>query len=109
MLCSGPPNDIENMTVLKDGSAAAIYGARGSAGVILVTTKKGSVGKTQFSYNGQYSVSSISREIPVLSAQEFLANGGTDIGNDTDWIDAITRQGQTQIHNFYISLSKENV
>ena len=64
------------------------------AGVILVTTKRGSAGKTEFSYNGQYSVSSISREIPVLSAQEFLANGGTDIGNDTDWIDAITRQGQ---------------
>ncbi|MDC0916978.1 SusC/RagA family TonB-linked outer membrane protein [Flavobacteriaceae bacterium] len=102
------PNDIESMTVLKDGSAAAIYGARGSSGVILVTTKRGSTGKTEFSYNGQYSVSSISREIPVLSAQEFLTNGGTDIGNDTDWIDAITRQGQSQIHNFSAGGGSEN-
>lgn len=97
------PNDIETMTVLKDGSAAAIYGARGSSGVILVTTKKGQSGEAKFDYNGQYSVSSISNEIPVLTAQEFLNNGGTDIGNDTDWIDAITRQGQTQIHNLAAS------
>lgn len=97
------PNDIETMTVLKDGSAAAIYGARGSSGVILVTTKKGQSGEAKFDYNGQYSVSSISNRIPVLSASEFLANGGTDIGNDTDWIDAITRQGQTQIHNLAAS------
>ena len=107
-LANVDPNDIENMTVLKDGSAAAIYGARGSAGVILVTTKRGSAGKTEFSYNGQYSVSSISREIPVLSAQEFLANGGTDIGNDTDWIDAITRQGNSKIHNFSAGGGSEN-
>lgn len=97
------PNDIETMTVLKDGSAAAIYGARGSSGVILVTTKRGQSGTAKFDYSGQYSVSSISNRIPVLSAQEFLANGGTDIGNDTDWIDAITRQGQTQIHNLSAS------
>jgi len=97
------PNDIETMTVLKDGSAAAIYGARGSSGVILVTTKRGQSGTAKFDYSGQYSVSSISNRIPVLSAQEFLSNGGTDIGNETDWIDAITRQGQTQIHNLSAS------
>ncbi len=102
-LANVDPMDIESVTVLKDGSAAAIYGARGSSGVLLVETKKGSIGEAQVSYSGNYAVSSISNRIPVLSASEFLANGGTDIGNDTDWIDAITRDGTTQIHNFSVS------
>ena len=101
------PNDIESVTVLKDGSGAAIYGSRGSSGVLLVTTKKGSAGALQVDYSGQYSVSSISKRLPVLSAQEFLANGGTDIGNDTDWIDAITRDGKTSLHSMSASGGSE--
>ncbi len=76
-LANVDPMDIESVTVLKDGSAAAIYGARGSSGVLLVETKKGSIGEAQVSYSGNYAVSSISNRIPVLSASEFLANGGT--------------------------------
>ena len=49
------PSDIESINVLKDASAAAIYGSRGSSGVILVTTKSGKAGATQISYNGQFS------------------------------------------------------
>ena len=102
-LANVDPQDIESVTVLKDGSGAAIYGARGSSGVLLVETKKGTAGEMRVSYSGNYAVSSISNEIPVLSASEFLANGGTNIGNETDWIDAITRNGSTSIHNFAAS------
>ena len=102
-LANVDPQDIESVTVLKDGSGAAIYGARGSSGVLLVETKKGTAGEMRVSYSGNYAVSSISQEIPVLSASEFLANGGTNIGNETDWIDAITRNGSTSIHNFAAS------
>ena len=69
-LANVDPQDIESVTVLKDGSGAAIYGARGSSGVLLVETKKGSAGEMRVSYSGNYAVSSISNEIPVLSASD---------------------------------------
>ena len=53
------PQDIESINVLKDASAAAIYGSRGSSGVLLVTTKKGVAGQTQITYNGRFESSSI--------------------------------------------------
>jgi len=93
------PNDIESINVLKDGSAAAIYGTRGSSGVILVTTKKGNNNKTAFNYNGQFALASPFATVNVLSAEEFVAAGGTDLGSDTDWIDAVTRSAFTNIHN----------
>ena len=66
------PNDIESFTVLKDASAAAIYGSRASGGVILITTKKGkSGGKVNITFNTNNSVSVITKGIPVLSAQQF--------------------------------------
>jgi TonB-linked SusC/RagA family outer membrane protein len=93
------PNDIESMEVLKDASAAAIYGARGANGVIMVTTKRGKKGGegTAISYQGSVSVSSIARKMDVLSAQEWcdafmqgLANENKYQGtnwslNRTDW------------------------
>lgn len=94
------PADIENITVLKDGSAAAIYGTRGSSGVILVTTKSGKSGQPfSVNYNGQFSISSIANEIDIMNREEFLAVGGTDLGSDTDWRDEVTRNAFTSVHN----------
>lgn len=64
-------NDIESLEVLKDASAAAIYGSRGSCGVIIVTTKRGSGEKPVISYDGQFSVSDVSKKIDMLDAYEF--------------------------------------
>ena len=94
------PSDIQNITVLKDGSAAAIYGTRASSGVILVTTKSGKNGQPfTVTYNGQLSSSSISNEIETMGRDEFLAVGGSDLGADTDWRDEVTRTAITQVHN----------
>ncbi len=98
------PNDIESINVLKDGSAAAIYGSRGSSGVIMVTTKQGNANKPfQLSYNGQVATSSAVNGVPIMTASEFIAAGGTDLGSDTDWIDEVTRPGFTQIHGISAS------
>lgn len=93
------PNDLESVTVLKDASAAAIYGSRGSSGVILVTTKKGAPGKTQISYNGTLTQSGILNQITNMSPNEFVAAGGRDLGSQTDWLDAVTRDAITQYHS----------
>lgn len=98
------PNDIENVTVLKDGSAAAIYGSRGSSGVILVTTRTGSKGKgVEFSYNGQTAVSTAFNSVPIMSPEEFVAAGGTDLGSQTDWVDEVTRTGLSNVHSLSAS------
>jgi iron complex outermembrane receptor protein len=65
------PNDIESFTVLKDASAAAIYGNRASNGVILITTKKGAKGRPQVNFSTQLSVSKLTKEAPVLSTSQF--------------------------------------
>jgi TonB-dependent starch-binding outer membrane protein SusC len=98
------PNDIEKMDVLKDGSAAAIYGSRGSSGVIIVTTKKGkkNTGAT-VSYNGQYGVSTRNRTIALMDAAEFKAAGGTDLGSATDWIGAVTQTGKNIVNGISVS------
>ena len=64
-------SDIESLEVLKDASAAAIYGSRGSCGVILITTKRGEGERPVVSYDGQFSVSSVSKTIDMLNAYEF--------------------------------------
>jgi len=98
------PNDIENISVLKDGSAAAIYGSRGSAGVIIVTTKSGANnGQTKVSYNTQFSVSDRVNTVDVLGRDEFLAAGGVDLGGDVDYLDEVTRAGFRQNHGLAIS------
>lgn len=66
------PNDIESIDVLKDASASAIYGARGANGVIIITTKKGSIGAPQISYDGSAGVQQITRTIPMMDAYEFI-------------------------------------
>ncbi len=98
------PNDIESMTVLKDGSAAAIYGSRGSSGVIIVTTKSGTAdGKMKVTYNGQFSVSNAVNTVETLNGPEFIAAGGVDLGSDVDYLDEVTRQGFRQVHGLSAS------
>ncbi len=99
------PNDIESINVLKDGSAAAIYGSRGSTGVILVTTKRGSkkAGDVSVTYNGYVSAASILNQVPVMSPTEYVANGGNDLGARTNWQDLVTRTGVSHVHNLAIA------
>jgi TonB-dependent starch-binding outer membrane protein SusC len=102
------PNDIKTIDVLKDGSAAAIYGTRGSAGVIIITTKSG-VGTDGMtvSYNGLVQVERAADFTDHLSASEFRALGkGTDYGASTDWYKEITRTAVSQTHN--LSLAGSN-
>jgi iron complex outermembrane receptor protein len=106
------PNDIETFTVLKDASAAAIYGSRASNGVIIITTKKGKSGKTKYTFNTNMSVGVLSKKIDVLSADEFKAfvnaNGSAAqkalLGTaTTDWQDEIYRRALGTDNNFSIS------
>jgi iron complex outermembrane receptor protein len=99
------PNDIESIDVLKDGSAAAIYGSRGSSGVIIVTTKSGAKTELGFnlSYNGQFGASTPVRGIQIMDSDEFKAAGGTDLGSSTDWIEEVTQTGTNQVHNLSAS------
>jgi len=93
------PNDIETINVLKDGSAAAIYGSRGSSGVIIVTTKSGkSSEKIRLTYNGQLATSTRMNSVSVMTPQEFVAAGGTDLGSETIWLDEVTRAGTSHLH-----------
>ena len=102
------PNDIESMDVLKDGSAAAIYGTRGSAGVILVTTKSGKKGKAVVEYSGTAATESVARTIPIMNADEYRAlPGSNDLGSNTDWFDAVTKTGVSFVNNLSISGGNE--
>ena len=65
------PNDIESFSILKDASATAIYGIRGSNGVILITTKKGTTGAPQFSYSANLSIGTVDRGLNVMNAKDF--------------------------------------
>ncbi len=103
------PADIESVTVLKDASATAIYGARAANGVIVITTKKGSAGRARVSVGSSIAVSKIAGTLDVLSADEYRketsALGLTidDKGANTDWQDEIYRTGFSQDH--YLSMS----
>lgn len=104
------PNDIESINVLKDGSAAAIYGTRGSSGVILVTTKKGSITgggpaaeNISVDYSGYVSGATVARNVDVMSRDEYINAGGNDLGGNTDWQDLVTRTGVTNVHNIAVS------
>lgn len=66
------PSDIESLDILKDASATAIYGARGANGVVIITTKKGKVGKAQLSYDGSVTMQHVTRTIPMMDAFEFV-------------------------------------
>ena len=108
------PNDIESFSVLKDASAAAIYGSRASNGVILITTKKGTGTKPQVTYNGSVSVQNPSKRVPVMSPSELVSfysqiyPAGTPTGDRvreltgeylTDWQNLVFRTAVATEHN----------
>ncbi|QIL74686.1 SusC/RagA family TonB-linked outer membrane protein [Hymenobacter sp. HDW8] len=124
------PNDIASIEILKDASSTAIYGTRGSNGVILVTTKRGKTGKPQIRYNGyggpEYMVNNLHPlDGPAFSEkwQEFTRQRGINLtpvpntgelanyeaGKTTDWMDLISQRGSIQNHNASISGGTEDV
>lgn len=108
-LNSVDPADIESVNVLKDAAAAAIYGTRGSSGVIIITTKTAKGGaKSGFEYRGYLSSEQISNRIQYASYDDFLSYGGNDLGSKTDWVDEVTRTAMSNVHNLAYSGSSEN-
>lgn len=104
------PNDIEDITVLRDASAAAIYGANAANGVVLIKTKSGRSG-TQFEYTGSMSSSSVTRVPNMLNAAQFAAavqqyapTKVVQLQNaNTNWFDQVTRTSFGQEHNLAVS------
>ena len=118
------PNDIESIQVLKDAATTAVYGSKGSNGVVVITTKTGKAsGKAQLSFNAYSGVSFISNSYDVLDTQQYLQYaqeiGPTPprigesqyadfINNQTDWQDAIFRTGLMQSYDLSLSGGNEN-
>ena len=103
------PSDIESISVLKDASAAAIYGTRGSSGVILITTKSGKgISQSGFEYRVYASSEEISNIIPMASTSQFLSNGGLDLGSDNNWVDLVSRNATSVVHNLAFTGSGDN-
>ena len=104
------PNDIASMDVLKDGSAAAIYGTRASSGVIIVTTKKGRAGKTTVDYNVYGTTESVANQVSTATPAQFrqYRPATADAGSSTDWVDLVTRDGFTHVHNISLSGGVDN-
>lgn len=108
-LSSVPPENIASIDVLKDASAAAIYGTRGAGGVIIITTKTGQrEQRTEVTYNGYVSFSTWAKKADFMTSSDIRAGKTTfnDEGYDTDWLDAISRTAVT--HNHSVSLSGGN-
>jgi TonB-linked SusC/RagA family outer membrane protein len=125
------PNDIASIEILKDASSTAIYGTRGSNGVILITTKRGKTGKPEIRYNGyagpEYLVNRLrplSPEAYAQKYQDFAAQRGftptqplpntaevvnLQAGRTVDWMKEIRQQGVIQDHNVSISGGTDNV
>ncbi|KAF2327698.1 SusC/RagA family TonB-linked outer membrane protein [Flavobacterium daemonense] len=115
-------SDIESITVLKDASAAAIYGARGSNGVVLVTTKKGSKGEGTLTFDSYTGFSTVAHKLDVLNADQYrkaIKDPAFDHGGNTDWQDVIYRTAittnnslafskQTESGNYYASIAQMN-
>lgn len=104
------PNDIASFDVLKDGAASAIYGTRGSNGVIVVTTKKGTKdGNMHTSYSGMASWDVMKKELKMMNADEYRdvrlgwGDTGVDLGGNYDWLDGVSRTGFTTQHTLSMS------
>jgi len=109
------PNDIESIEVLKDASSTAIYGSRGSNGVVLITTRRGKAGPTRLTYDGYYGEQNILKKLKVMNLQQWAElqngdNGATPefpdpaaLGKGTDWQDVIYRQAPMQSHNLSLA------
>jgi len=103
------PDDIQSMEVLKDASATALYGARASNGVVVITTKKGQEGDTRMTFSSSTSLSNIANKMDVFGADEFRNQvpqaGGTldDFGANTNWQEALTQTAVSHDLNFSVS------
>lgn len=98
------PNDIASIDVLKDASAGAIYGTRGSSGVIIITTKSGlGVSVPIFEYSGFTSLERVSNTVNIATPEQFLEFGGIDYGSRTNWLDEVGRDALSHVHNFSYS------
>ncbi len=121
------PDDIASLDILKDASATAIYGSRGSGGVILITTKRGRVGKSVMSFNGYYGISSVLGDLKVFDGKEYAQfkqdaaalnsatpnstsyaltaaeQAGLAAGTNTNWQKLIYRNGMTTSNNLSLS------
>ncbi|MEM9339013.1 MAG: TonB-dependent receptor [Bacteroidota bacterium] len=108
------PADIESMTVLKDASAAAIYGSRAANGVIIITTKTGESKKLRVSYDGSYTFSTVVGEPTFFDAAGFRdlvafkePDRVEDLGDaNTDWLDEVTQTATGQRHLVTLSQAK---
>ena len=116
--------DIEDITVLKDASAAAIYGSRGAKGVIIINTKRGKEGEPKISYDGYYTISDFQGEIENLKASEFRSlvnaryeNLSERLGDaETNWFDEVTQTASGYKHalslsdnNLYVSVMRQEL
>lgn len=107
-----PPEDIASIEILKDASATAIYGSRGSNGVIMITTKRGKSGAIKIDFNSSYSSQTTTNKLDLLDGQQFasyiqnFAANYEYLGSNTDWQDVIYRQGM--IANNQLSVSGGN-
>ena len=110
------PDDIANITVLKDASAAAIYGSRGANGVVLITTKKGTAGSQSFNFSTSVSLANTLNRYDIMDAAQFLTqakNAGADVAildqkSNVDWQDEIFRTGVTQNYSMGFGGGNDN-
>lgn len=117
------PNDVESIQILKDASAAAIYGSRAANGVIIITTKRGKEGPMKVTASARYSGSKVPKTYDVLSGAEYVAvnkqayqNAGyalqADVANyngiNTNWADLILKTGSLQDYNVTLSGGGKN-
>lgn len=113
-LSSLNPNDIESINILKDASATAIYGSRGANGVIMITTKRGKAGKSQLDYAFNTGVSNASKQLDVLTGDEYRSIVNTlgltldDKGDNANWQDRIERTAITTSNFLSLTGGVEN-
>jgi len=117
-------DDIESISILKDASAAAIYGARAANGVVLITTKKGQAGVTKVNFNAQAGIQQVANKLDLLTAEEYgmisdealvnagltpvWAESGKAVGAGTDWQDVIFRDAAFQKYDFSVTSGNQN-
>ena len=119
------PDDIKSISVLKDASSTAIYGTRGSNGVIIITTKQGATSRPSVTANVTFGVSQLARKLDIMNAEEllryrndylyidsYIKDGSTSklpsydvtqFANNTDWVDEITRTAFSETANISVS------
>ena len=116
------PNDVKSIEILKDASAAAIYGSRGANGVILITSKEGIAGAPVISYDGKYSIQKFVNLPDIMNGEEFynfkmqrdpgyMTDTEKEVyasGEWVDWLKLCTRQGHSQEHNLSLSGGSQN-